>query len=206
MFQPSEVYCVFGQRGCGKTFLAQKIHSMYPRKIIFDVLDEYNHGEFYYNFNSFSERLVNATNEKHFTIIYKFDLDNTDFTEEFNQCVRIVFQYGKITGNNVCLVVEELQLFASCHNMPHWFRNVLLLGRHANLSTVMSTQRPAECHKSCISQATHVFCGRLFEPNDIDYCRAVFGNKAFELSGLANRRFLHYRLGFNTVEVSNDLN
>jgi hypothetical protein len=201
-FRETEIISIFGQRGCGKTTLAKNLLRAFPRCIIFDTLDEYE-GEPLFSFDAFSTRMVECIHEKSFALCYKFDLEQENRLEEFNQCLRIIFHYGKITGKTTLVVVEEAHMFASTHMLPHWFRNALLLGRHAHISLLMSTQRPAECNKACISQSSRVFAGRLFEPNDIEYCRAALGDKAKELALLPDREFLYYTLGDTLKRVTN---
>lgn len=199
----TDVFLSLGRRGSGKSYIARRISEAYPRKVIFDSLGEYGDtdGIVCHSFDEFSERLIENANSPSFTLIYQFNPEEENNVDEFNQALRVLWYKG-----NVFIVIEEIQIFASTHNMCMWLKNALLTGRHRNIGLFFTTQRPGECHKTIISQANHVFCGSLHEKNDIDYARSVLGEKAYDLVALPDREFLYFRPGVGIIHIDNDLN
>jgi DNA helicase HerA-like ATPase len=141
-----------------------------------------------HSFNEFAAKILETENSENFTLIYQFDVEEADQNEEFNHALRVLWYRG-----NVFILVEEVQNFASTHNMPHWLRQALFTGRHRNLGLGFTTQRPGECHKSIISQAGHCFFGSLHEKNDLEYCKTVLGPSFQLLPTLPERHFLYFR-------------
>jgi hypothetical protein len=208
VFTSTDKFLVLGRSGCGKSYLARKIQTIYPKRIIFDPLGEYyserGPGVFHVtSFNEFSAKLVELKQKplKRFTIVFNFDPETSDHRLIFNECLRLVYYFG-----NVLVVIEEAQLFATTHELCQWFRNMMLTGRHQGLALLFTSQRPGELHKTILSQCTHVFAGQLIDKNDMNYLSAVFGEKSKTLAHLSERRFLYFKLGIKEpVEVSNSL-
>lgn len=202
-FKATDVFLCLGRRGSGKSYLARRIQSAYPRKVIFDPLSEYSDsdGIICHSFEEFSKAVLETENEKKFTLVYQFDIECEDHSSEFNQALRVLWHRG-----NVLIVCEEIQMLASAHYLPMWLRNQLLTGRHRNNGLLFTTQRPGECHKTIISQSNHVFCGSLHERNDVDYVRAVLGDDAFKLADFPERHFLYFRPGGIIMRIDNNFN
>lgn len=201
MFKSTDVFLILGRRGCGKSYLAKRIQDPYPRKVIFDTLGEYtdNDGIICQGFNDFCEKVIQTQTAERFTLIYQFDIEQESNGSEFSEALRVLYYRG-----SVFICIEEIQNFASTHSLPMWLKNCLLTGRHRNVGLLFTTQRPGECHKTIVSQSNHVFCGSLHEKNDIDYVRAVLGDKAFELASLPERKFIYFRPGQETRLIEND--
>jgi hypothetical protein len=180
---------IMGRRGCGKSYLCKKIQSVWPRRIIIDSLSEYTEGDIVFNFFEFTEKLkyYKANNISQFEIVYQFDPENELSEEEFNQIMRVSYYFG-----NVQVVIEECQLYSNPHKMPKWLKNSLLTGRHQNMSLLFTTQRPAELHKTILSQCTHIFCGQILEGNDLRYLSSFLGRESDKLPTLPERNFLYF--------------
>lgn len=204
MFRSIDVIEIFGRRGCGKSYLCQKIQNMYPRLIIFDSLGEYNEEDFgenvFYNYFSFSEFILKTENENNFRALIKFDVDNSRYNEEFHHMLRLIYHRG-----NLCLVIEEIQNFCSPHYIPHFLLQLFLTGRHQNLAVILTTQRPGTLNKNILSQATHIFCGSLHSKNDVREVSQFLGEDADKLTALKDRQFYWWRPGQKTLLTSNNL-
>jgi len=200
-FNSTDVFLCLGQKGCGKSYLARKIQSAYPRVVIFDTLQEYDDEDMVFNFHDFSDRLLSYEREKtqNFRLVYQFDPESDAHSAEFNEAMRVLYYRG-----DVQIVIEECQNFASVHSMPKWLNRAILTGRHQNLSMVFTTQRPGELNKSLLSQCKHVFTGNLFEKNDIEYSRAYLGQDAYTLINLKPREFLYFSPGKQPIKMTND--
>ncbi len=200
-FQITDKFLFIGQSGCGKSYLARKLQ--YPRCVIFDTLHEYDDETLIaQNFEHFTQLVLSLQreNKSEFRLVYQFDPESGVNEAEFNQALRVLYYRGDCQ-----IVIEEVQNFSTTHALPHWLRQCFLTGRHRNISLQMTTQRPGELNKTLLSQCRHAFFGQLFEKNDIEYCRAVLGQRAYELASLKPREFLYFSPGQPTKKITNDL-
>lgn len=200
MIHLTDCVLIMGSRGCGKSYLCQNIQKLWPRRVIFDTLDEYQEGDLVYSFDEYSARLqaYMKQNATHFVLVFKFDPESDSDHVEFDQAMRLAYYFG-----NVQIVIEEIQEFSSPHTMPKWLKNCLLTGRHQKISVISTTQRPGELHKTILSQSAHIFCGRIIEGNDLRYVSAFLNQDAQKLSTLPDRRFVYFsRDGVREIENS----
>jgi DNA helicase HerA-like ATPase len=180
---------VMGRRGCGKSFLAKRLQALWPKRVIIDSLNEYTEGIKVSNFNSFCEKMaeLKKNKTKKFVLIFQFNPEDDLNHETFNQIMRLCYYFGKIQ-----IVIEEVQLYASPHRIPHWLKQCLLTGRHQGLSLLFTTQRPGELNKTILSQCAHIFCGQIVEGNDLRYISSFLNQDAQRLSSLPERRFIYF--------------
>lgn len=202
-FNETDKIFAMGRSGCGKSYLAKRIQDKYPRKIIFDTLYEYDTkgAEVADNFKSFCEKLVKINKEKpkNFTLIYRLDLDSDDNTDELDEALKLIYYLGD------CLVViEEVQIFATSHNLPKWLKNMVLTGRHQKIGVLFTSQRMGEINKTVLSQCSHLFIGNMVEQNDQRYISGFIGDDVSELAGLEDREFIYFgRAG--KFKIKNDI-
>lgn len=206
----SETDCVFimGQRGCGKSYLCQKIQKIWPRRVILDPMQEYTNPEtgvpiypgatVVRSFEEFGAEIYSRKNSKKFELIYQFDEFNSNYEIEFDEICKIIYFFGSVQ-----LVLEEVQTYATTHQLPHWLRILLLKGRHKGISLLFTSQRPGEINKTIFSQCSHIFCGQIIEGNDLRYISNFLNEKTQRLTTLPKRRFL-WRSATGTKEISND--
>ena len=201
MFNLTDCVLVMGRRGCGKSYLAQKIQALWPRRIIIDSLNEYSEGEVVHSFHEFTEAVLRLESAKpdEFTLVIQFDPDSVENEETFDEMLRLCFFLG-----NVQLVIEEVQLYSTPHKLPHWLKQCLLIGRHNQISLLFTTQRPGELNKTILSQCIHIFCGQIIEGNDLRYVSSFLNQDADRLSSLPAREFLYFSEG-QIKKISNDL-
>lgn len=202
-FGPTDIMTIVAIRGHGKTRLSKKIQAAYPRKIVIDRMDEYpreNTAERYVvrTFEQFGNALLWSVDKSRFEIVVKFDIEQDDHSEFFNQVMRCTYYRG-----DVLVVIEEIWNFASNNRMPKWLHEVVWTGRHQGIALLSTSQIPAMVHKAFFSQAAHVFCGVVHEKNAVEYLRASLGPLADRLSSLPRGRFAHYRPGVPVQVVSN---
>lgn len=125
-------------------------------------------------FDEFSDIILEIENKKSFKLIYRFDPENED--AEFNEVMRVLYEVG-----DVLIVVEEIHNFATPHRMPSWLKEVVLTGRHQGITFFATTQRPAELHKTILSQSAHLFIGSIFEKNDVAYLSDFLGRDSAKM-------------------------
>lgn len=202
MFKLTDCFAILGRRGCGKSYLCKRIQDVYPKKVIIDTLNEYQDGEIVESFSDFCRVLVDHKNKKSkfFKIVFRFNPDVENADEVFNEVLKICYKIG-----NLQIVIEEVQIFAQPHFLPHWFRQCLLTGRHQNLSMIFTTQRPGELNKTILSQCAHIFAGQMHEKNDLKYISSFLGVESEKLINLEPRNFLYWRPGEKTLLVKNTL-
>ena len=202
MIVATDCLLTLGRRGCGKTFLNKRLQQLWPRRVVLDQLGEYGpeDGQVVFGFDEFTTAIAKLERDKpeKFVLIVHFDPQSTVSEDEFNEILKLCYFFG-----NLQVVIEEVQLYTTAHQLPHWFRQCLLTGRHRGLSILASTQRPGELHKTILSQCVHIFCGQIFEGNDIRYVTSFLGTSSDRLSSLPPRKFLYFFEG-KITEIQND--
>jgi DNA helicase HerA-like ATPase len=191
-----------GIRGHGKSHLAGRVHGIFPRKIIFDFFDEYSEGIIVNSFEEYSAKLIEFKKNKtpSFKLIYKFNPEIDAHDEYFNHACRLAYYFG-----DVQVTIEEVQRFSSAHKIAHWLANLIFLGRHKNISLLITIQRPGQLNKAIFSQCRHVFIGYIQEKNDLEYCFSFLGSDAEKLKTIPEQYFLYYRPREITKIVHNSL-
>ncbi len=211
MIKPTDCILVMGQRGCGKSYLAKRLQSLWPKRVIIDSLSEYqvdknnknNNFEnsiIVNNFNEFTEKMIELKNQnsEKFVIIYNFDPESDLNSEIFDEILRISYYFG-----NIQIVIEEVQLYSSPHQLTKWLKNCLLTGRHKGLSLLFTTQRPGELNKTILSQCAHIFCGKITEGNDLRYISSFLNQNSEKLINIPFKKFLYFS-SEGIKEISND--
>jgi DNA helicase HerA-like ATPase len=189
MFQTTDCIAILGTRGTGKTTLSRKVQGAWPRQVIIDPVDEYSDGIIVSDFSDFSKKMLEFQREKikKFRIIFRFSPEVEDQAALANAILRVCFEFG-----NIQIVMEEVQLYSSTHQLPLFMRNALFMGRHKGLSLVFVTQRPGALNKNILSQCQHVFAGHIHEKNDVDYLRSIFHEQTDKLLNMPRGKFLYY--------------
>lgn len=196
-FQSYDKIVVFGISGHGKTVMAARVRSIWPRQIILDIADDFpwrqTENEITVDtFPAFVQAVRNFGDKLHFKIVFKFNPDNSDGANKiiFEEILRVGYYLG-----DVLFVIEEGQEYASTQRISPWYKRVLLLGRHRNVGVITTTQRPGELHKTVFSQASHIYMGAIHEPNDLKYLRGVVGDHVDKLPHLNRGEFIYYSPG-----------
>lgn len=195
------IITVFGIRGSGKSHLTAEVIEMIRTKssktIVFDVADEWG-GHFVSSYNNYLEYKKRYTNFK--TLVVKFSIDEPIeiISEIADQIIRDVYNDGLPTT----LVFEEAQILFPLHGTSPLRQRLIMIGRHRNISIVANTQRPAQIYKGLLSQSEHVFCGKLFEKNDIQYLSGTIGKQnAEKLPTLKDHYFIEFTAGSETEKI-----
>lgn len=193
MFNSTDKFLMIGRSGCGKSYLAKHLQRIYPRRIIFDSLDEYNPSQFrkppivVTNFEGFANAISQVENEKKFIIIYKIDVTDDLAITYFNHSMEILYELG-----DVCVVIEEIQDYCSPYKIPPFLKKGMTSGRHRNMSFFMTTQRPSFIHGDIFSQATNTFCGNLIKKSDAQTMADLLNVDRKEIHLLKKREFFWF--------------
>lgn len=166
----SDVVCVIGRRGSGKTTVVKNLLlPEYQPFIIYDSIGEYA------------------------------DVENTSLAESENDLFDLlearsnirVDPNSKISLDRICYVlntaiwnyslfVDEFHLVFEHHmtfaaDNPE-FKKLILLGRHRGHSVIISTQRPTDIPKYVLSQATVLYCFHVYHKQDVAFLANVIND------------------------------
>lgn len=185
MFNNIDKIALIGRSGCGKSYLGEMIHKIYPRVVIFDSLNEYPKTDTdIYTWEDFASFIRGADELTRFKRIVRFHIDEKNSLEYFEMYMRALYELG-----DVMVVIEETQDYCSANKIGHYFKKTLTSGRHRGLSFIFTTQRPALINKTVLAQCTHVFVGNLIDRNDNEVMAKMMGTKPEAFSVLKNRQF-----------------
>lgn len=191
-YKPTDKIFILGRSGCGKSFLGKTIQEKFNRLIVIDSLYEYSGGDFDFvvdSYPAFLGALINLENQKNFKVLFRFNLSMVEVEREalFNRLCECIYQLG-----DVCLVIEEVHLYSSPQFLPHWLKNIALMGRHQKIGLICTSQRAGETNKTLLSMSTFVYCGQIIDLNDQKYIANFIGKDARALSELQDRTFIEY--------------
>jgi len=202
MIGPTDITAIFGQRGSGKSDLGKAISRLYPRLFAIDITSEWECGRddldlVTDSFDVAARFLEETIGEKQFRMAFQFDIDTASDTQRktFNALLRTLYKRGTITGENLCLLIEEVHFYCSPATIEEWLFKMVTVGRHANVPMIVSSQRPAQVHKSITSAAPNKFIGQLDDGRDLKYFREIIGDLADEIPKLDKYDFIYHRLG-----------
>lgn len=204
MIRFDDCLLILGRRGCGKSHLAKGLQKLWPRRVVIDTMAEYSNEpgvEKVFDFDQFAKRLTELAQkrEKKFVLVFQFSPEADAQEDLFNEILRLCFYFG-----NVQIVIEEIQFWSTPHQLPKWLKNCLLIGRHHGLSLLFTSQRPGQVNKTILSQCGHIFCGQIFEGNDLNYLANFLNQKSDLLINLPDRQFLYFSKA-GLTQISNDL-
>lgn len=159
----ASITAVLGASGSGKsrsikTFLdAENIQ----RLLIWDMEAEYS--KFAKPVTNSNQLIDILQGHKKFKIAYQIP-DNdprVDYKAEFDRFCGLAKKVGNLT-----VVVDELRFVTSPVHAPRAWSNVAMRGRHAGLSVIGASQRPASIDKDFLGNCTQITTFRLVYPDD----------------------------------------
>lgn len=199
----ASVTMIVGVRGCGKSTLTNLLASQsdYDRKIVFDPMSEWNSPLTVHSFEEFSEIWKKHFDDPNFTIVVRFGFgaSREQISGITDQIVRTLYYTGQHLDRATALIFEEAQFFFPQSYTTPTMDSLITTGRHARLSVIANTQRPANVSKNLISQADRLFVGRLYEKNDLVYLYASIGEEALYAKNLENLEFILYEKGSSVL-------
>lgn len=194
-----EISVVLGRRGSGKSVLARHLVADCPRLLVWNTLGEKGHnslGEVYRDkqdlFNAIQAFQDDAGRVScQFVADIRADdpAENQKTFEWFLLLARRVGEYSE----GVTILVDEVDMYCSPHSVPMGLDWLCRYGRHAGVSMVCCSRRPAEMPRILTSQASHLYVFRTSEPTDVAHIRAATGGDVSCLS-LGDYEYAHYRL------------
>lgn len=170
--KPTDVSMVIGQRGTGKSVLADQLFQSYQ--------DE-GHKVFVYD-----------TVRDHPN--FKRECPSNPSLDDFEAWAKKLYKEG-----NLIVGIEEIDMICTSSQIGPEFKKLISLGRHEGIGLVLTARRIADVHKLPPSQAHHFFIFRCHLPNDIIYLRKFIGDDVDLLPTLKDYHFLHWFNGKSQV-------
>lgn len=195
----TEVISIVGMRGSGKSTLTKRLAQKHSRIIVFDKMNEWvKYASHICNdLESFKIFWRENFHKKSFLCVIQFPFGSEidDLQELTDTIVKILYHTGLESEQDTCLIFEEAQFYFPSMQVSGVMFELLTTGRHASLSIIANTQRPASVSKLLISQSDKVFVGQIFEFNDLKYLVGSLGESAKHVRQLQKFYFLKYEIG-----------
>lgn len=189
-----KVIIIIGKRGCGKSYLANKLIDSEPRLVIFDTMSEYKNGvvfgaEDYDEFLEFWRKVYRVR----FRLIFRPLKPDA----EIDRICDLVYCLG-----NLCFLVEEIDCYCTAYQISDNFAAIIQRGRHKNITLIGVTQRPYGIHRLLTSQAKEVYVFNTNEPRDREYLRILLGQEIEQkLDALKQYEYVHWQDGKEGLEI-----
>lgn len=184
-----EVWCVLGSRGSGKSaWVRQQLARTKPgRLMVWDLMAE--HGDSAARAPTLADAL-RAMKGAAWRLSFVPATDPKVRDVQFDLVCRGVLAAGRCT-----LLVEELAFVTRASSPPPQWARVCLLGRHAGVSVIGTSQRPAQVDKDFLGNADLVHCGRLTHEADARVAAGILGVGHAEVMGLPDLAWIERRAG-----------
>lgn len=172
---------IFGRSGSGKTEYARRSwFPHFPRLVIIDQTGEWQeiereNGGRMEGIGQLVDAMQSRAGQRRWRIVA--DLTN----DEVGELARILIPRGAVHRSparllgGMALFMDEVDLVAPT-NAPEGIRTLFRRGRHAGLSVISASQRPANVSKEVTSQAQFLAILALHEKNDVAYLKQVMGS------------------------------
>lgn len=200
-FTATDKFLMIGLSGSGKSYLCKALQKEYPRRVIFDSMDEYElennkNSVMVHSFEELVNTISNFRDEKRFQIIYRIDTSDPNSVLYFENALYILYELG-----NVCVVVEEAQDYCTPNKIPASYKKCMTSGRHRNMAFFATTQRPSIINGMIFSQSTQIFCGNLIKKSDAQTMADLLNIPRIDINQLEKRRFFWFNIN-NPREIT----
>ena len=189
-----KITLIFGKRGTGKSYLANKLIEREKHLVVFDTLSEYESGvvfdaEAAEQFREFWRHVYRGN----FRLIYR--PLNPD--QEIDDIAELVFALGDMT-----FLVEEVDCYCTSWQISEAFAHIVQRGRHKNISLIGVTQRPYGIHRLLTSQAKEIYVFGTNEPRDREYLKLLLGEQIeAKLDQLQQYQYVHWQESKKDLEI-----
>ncbi len=157
-----QITLIFGRIGSGKSTLAKELMRDEERLIVVDPLAEYNNGVIVNDMIELHSYMLEYRPEK-FKIICRFDNDL-----DMEYLFKYIFEL-----ENVCLVLEECEMYISPQAKSGSFLRLIRYGRHKDIRLIGIARRPSELSADMKAQVTRAYSYQMVQPLDIQIMKGL---------------------------------
>lgn len=187
-----KISLIFGKRGSGKSYLADKLIEKESRLVVFDTLSEYTGGVVFENREKFFDFW-----RSHYRRPYRLVYRPLNPDQEIEEIAGLVYAIGDIT-----FVVEEIDCYCTSFQISESFAHVIQRGRHKNITLIGITQRPYGIHRLLTSQAKEIYIFNTNEPRDRDYLKTLLGQDVEnKLDQLKQYEYIFWQDGQDELKI-----
>jgi hypothetical protein len=141
--------------GTGKTTLARKLRSRFSRVLTIDGLHEYD-GVVCDSFSGVADYFLRP--RPTFSVTLRPSCE-----EDVPYTLELAWEIG-----NVCVVLEEAEMYITQHFVMPELRDIISFGRHREISLIAIGRRVPELNIALRAQATSMITFAQIEPTDLD--------------------------------------
>lgn len=174
-----EVVIITGKTGYGKSTWLQQYAKRFSRIWAFDPF-----AKFPCNYLN-EEGILNAAGVIDANTKFSLGSHNIDDLDLIGAC-------SYLTGNNALVLEECGFIFNKGERLPDWLKDIVFLGRHMEVSLIVTAQRAAYIPIDLRSQANRVISFWQTELTDVDWLEQYYGERLGEIENLPIYTCLDY--------------
>ena len=189
-----KIILIFGKRGTGKSYLANKLIERERRLLIYDTLGEYTDGvvfdaEYAERFKEFWKHVY----RRNFRLIYRPLVP----VDEIDEIAELVFLLGNMT-----FLIEEIDCYCTSYAISDSLAHIVQRGRHKDITLIGVTQRPFGIHRLLTSQAKEIYIFGTNEPRDREYLKLLLGTEIeAKLDQLEQYQYIRWQDSKKELEI-----
>jgi energy-coupling factor transporter ATP-binding protein EcfA2 len=166
---PGQKVAIAGQNGCGKSVLATHLARSMDRVLVYDPKWDPSADMPNAAVVTTAKEAIAALPGR---VIYRPDpVESGQIVDRFDEIVRKIIRGGGRHG----IVVHELGNLGTAFAMGDWHRAAITQGRSLQITMVELTQRPRHIPIVALSEAQHLVCFTLLNPDDRDVMAGYMG-------------------------------
>lgn len=180
------IQTIFGMRGHGKTTLASTFLKKPERPVIcLDLFNQFQGKRMFTSSRELLKYLIRTggarIGEPLFISIFE--------KEDFNILCRIAIEH-----QDLCLILDEVDMFDSPHSQDRDFKKLIHYGRHYKIDLVTTSRRPHNVSRDLTSQTELFYIFKVIEERDLKYFEALSGELPSRITPLQKFEYLEYDL------------
>lgn len=182
-FKPREIIVVLGKTGHGKSRWTWAYLRSQPRIFCYDPLRDAPN-MVWMN----ASELVDWHDQSENVQAHRIATSDDESLDTFGHM-------AFMRGNCIFAVEEAALVFEQGERISGWAKNIVFVGRHRNVSLLVTAQRAASIPIALRSQATRLVSFAQHEGDDVRWLKGFFGDRVDELANLPRLTCLDSREG-----------
>lgn len=185
----TDVLYICGKRGCGKSYLSDKLALSFNRFVLYDFAT-FQHGNLGKVVNTPLELDKELSSGTKIIIIQpkgysKIKFDKSNLFDEYNE---IILKHG-----NLMYAVEELGEYTNGYTNPPVFDSIVRTGRNFGIGLMCINLRPKRISTNLIALIDHWFIFNIDYQDDIDFLSDYIGDERAEKLKTLPKRYFYYK-------------